>query len=256
AKAGLIETLFDRFDQHLGAQGYIARGGQIIDATIVAVPRQRNTHEENEAIKRGETPDDWEKKPAKNRQKDKDARWTKKHGKSFYGYKNHVNADAKHKLIRRYDVSDAAVHDSQKLDGLLHTGNTSDAVFGDSAYRSAETEATLKGAGLQEPHPCPRSAQSSTLEGERGGEPEEESGSRSHRARVRGSGDFIGWPDRSDDRHRQGTSEDRITEPRLQHPSPRDTRTDGRRMRVASVYAVPEWPAAAPSAAASTSDRP
>ena len=149
AKAGLIERLFDRFDQHLGAQGYIARGGQIIDATIVAVPRQRNTRAENEAIKRGETPDDWEKKPAKNRQKDKDARWTKKHGKSFYGYKNHVNADAKHKLIRRYDVSDAAVHDSQKLDGLLHTGNTSDAVFGDSAYRSAETEATLKAQGFR-----------------------------------------------------------------------------------------------------------
>src|SRR6267142_1792617 len=63
-----------------------------------------------------------------------------KHGKSFYGYKNHVNADAKHKLIRRYDVSDAAVHDSQKLDVLLHRGNTSDAVFGDSTYRSAETE--------------------------------------------------------------------------------------------------------------------
>ena len=51
AKAGLIEKLFDRFDQHLGAQGYIARGGQIVDATIVAVPRQRNTREENEAIK-------------------------------------------------------------------------------------------------------------------------------------------------------------------------------------------------------------
>src|SRR3954469_13756879 len=138
AKAGLIEKLFDRFDQHLGAQGYIARGGQIVDATIVAVPRQRNTREENEAIKRGETPDDWEKKPAKNRQKDKDARWTKKHGESFYGYKNHVNADAKHKLIRRYDVSDAAVHDSQKLDGLLNKGNTSRDVFADSAYRSAE----------------------------------------------------------------------------------------------------------------------
>src|SRR5438552_5379787 len=149
AKAGLIERLFDRFDQHLGAQGYIARGGQIIDATIVAVPIQRNTHEENEAIKRGETPDDWEKKPAKNRQKDKDARWTKKHGESFYGYKNHVNADAKHTLIRRDDVSDAAVHASQKLDGLLHTGNTSDAVFGDSAYRSAETEATLKPQGFR-----------------------------------------------------------------------------------------------------------
>jgi transposase, IS5 family len=132
AAAGLIEKLFDRFDQHLGAQGYIARGGQIVDATIVAVPRQRNTREENEAIKRGQPPEHWETTPAKNRQKDKDARWTKKQGKSFYGYKNHVNADAKHKLIRRYDVSDAAVHDSQKLDALLIKGNTSDAVFGDS----------------------------------------------------------------------------------------------------------------------------
>jgi IS5 family transposase len=47
------------------------------------------------------------------RQKDRDARWTKKHGKSFFGYKNHVNADAKHKLIRRYEVTDAAVHDSR-----------------------------------------------------------------------------------------------------------------------------------------------
>ena len=56
AEAGLIEKLFDRFDQHLGARGYIARGGQIVDATIVAVPRQRNTREENEAIKRGRPP--------------------------------------------------------------------------------------------------------------------------------------------------------------------------------------------------------
>jgi hypothetical protein len=40
-------------------------------------------------VKRGETPSEWEEKPAKNRQKDKDARWTKKHGKSFFGYKNH-----------------------------------------------------------------------------------------------------------------------------------------------------------------------
>jgi IS5 family transposase len=56
AKAGVIEKLFDRFDQHLVAKGYIARGGQIIDATIVPVPKQRNTREENEAIKGGETP--------------------------------------------------------------------------------------------------------------------------------------------------------------------------------------------------------
>ena len=61
--------------------------------------------------------------------------------------KNHVNADAKHKLIRRYEVTDAAVHDSQPLDALLTKGNTSTDVFADSAYRSAETEAKLKARG-------------------------------------------------------------------------------------------------------------
>ena len=76
-----------------------------MDATIVPVPKQRNSREENETVKRGETPAEWEQKPAKNRQKDKDARWTKKHGKSFFGYKNHVNVDRRHKLIRDYAVT-------------------------------------------------------------------------------------------------------------------------------------------------------
>jgi hypothetical protein len=65
----------------------------MVDATIVPVPKQRNSRDENDDVKAGKTPEAWEKNPAKNRQKDKDARWTKKHGKSFYGYKNHVNAD-------------------------------------------------------------------------------------------------------------------------------------------------------------------
>ena len=80
-KAGLIERLFKRFSRHLEAKGYIARGGQMVDATIVPVPKQRNSREENEAVKAGKTPKGWQKNPAKNRQKDKDARWTKKHGK-------------------------------------------------------------------------------------------------------------------------------------------------------------------------------
>jgi transposase, IS5 family len=149
ARAGLIEKLFDRFDQHLAAHGYMARGGQMVDATIVPVPKQRNSRDENEAVKAGQTPAEWAKKPAKLRQKDRDARWTKKHGKSFFGYKNHVNADAKHKLIRCYEVTDAAVHDSQKLEGLLDRSNTSADVFADSAYRSAEIEAKLKASGFK-----------------------------------------------------------------------------------------------------------
>jgi IS5 family transposase len=149
AKAGVVEKLFERFDQHLAAQGYMARGGQMVDATIVPVPKQRNGRDENEAVKAGQTPADWEKKPAKLRQKDRDARWTKKHGKSFFGYKNHVNADVRHKLIRRYEVTDAAVHDSQALDALLTKGNTSTDVFADSAYHSAETQEKLKVRGFR-----------------------------------------------------------------------------------------------------------
>ena len=77
------------------------------------------------------------------------ARWTKKHGKSHYGYKNHVNVDRRHKLVRRYHVSDAAEHDSQVLDDILDGDNTALGVWADSAYRSAEIEATLKEKGLR-----------------------------------------------------------------------------------------------------------
>jgi len=149
AKAGVIEEVFDTFAQQLDAKGFIARGGQMVDATIVSVPKQRNTRDENEDVKAGKTPDGWDEKPAKNQQKDKDARWTKKHAKSYFGYKNHVNADAKHKLIRRYSVTDAAVHDSREFDGLLGAANTSRETFADSAYRSAETERKLQARGLK-----------------------------------------------------------------------------------------------------------
>jgi transposase, IS5 family len=130
-------------------RGYIARGGQIVDATIVSAPKQRNTREENEAIKAGETPEGWEAKSAKNARKDKDARWTMKNEQSFYGYKNHISVDRKHKLIRRYTETDASVHDSQTLDEILDRSNTSNEVWADSAYRSTETEARLKEKGYK-----------------------------------------------------------------------------------------------------------
>jgi transposase, IS5 family len=130
---------------HLEAAGYLARGGQIIDATIVSVPKQRNTKEENEAIKAGQPP---EKQPAKNAQKDKDARWTKRNDESLYGYKNHIGVDKAHKLIRKWDATDAAVHDSRKLSDVLDPSNTSKEVWADSAYRSVEIEARLKEEGL------------------------------------------------------------------------------------------------------------
>src|SRR3546814_4025104 len=68
-QAGAVEGLFNQFDGYLKAKGYLAMGGQIIDATIVPTPRQRNSREDNAAVKAGKTPLQWKKKPAKNRQK-------------------------------------------------------------------------------------------------------------------------------------------------------------------------------------------
>ncbi len=122
AKAGVIKELFDRFDQHLGAKGYIARGGQ--------------------------------------------------------------------------------------------------------------------GPRLPQPHPRARDAPSSALAAAGGSEPEEEPGSSSHRACVRSSGDLRRQPARTDDRHRQSASEDRITEPCVQRPPPRDAGADGYGLRAESAYAA------------------
>ena len=160
-KAGAVEALFNQFDAHLKERGYLAMGGQIIDATIVPAPCQRNSREDNATIKAGETPAGWAVQPAKNRQKDKDARWTQKHGKSHYGDSEQrpvpgaqgsraadINVDRRHKLVRRYVVTSASVHDSQKLDDVLDPANTASGVWADCAYRSEATETTLAERGL------------------------------------------------------------------------------------------------------------
>ncbi len=148
-KAGKVEELFALFDRYLVRQGYMARGGQILDASIVPVPRNHNTRDANAAIKAGEVPEGWADKPAKRSQKDIDARWTKKHGKSHFGYKNHVNVDRKHKFVRRWHVTDASVHDSQAVDALLMQTNTSAHVWADAAYRSDEIEGKLEARRLK-----------------------------------------------------------------------------------------------------------
>jgi len=143
AKAGAIKKLFDLFQKHLEDAGYRAKKGQIIDASYVEVPRQRNTPDENEQIKNGETPEEWKDKPSKLSQKDVDARWTKKNDETFYGYKNHVDIDVKNKLIRNYDVTSAEVHDSQVFEEILDPMNTNPAVYADSAYSSEEHDTLL-----------------------------------------------------------------------------------------------------------------
>ena len=54
-----IGPLFNRFDATLRTAGYIAMSGQIVDATLVQAPRQRNTQAEKADIKAGRVPEDW-----------------------------------------------------------------------------------------------------------------------------------------------------------------------------------------------------
>jgi IS5 family transposase len=152
---GLAEVLFGRFNEQLAWRGHVAKAGQMVDATFLEAPRQRNSREENAQIKAGEEPDGWDD-PAKapmRRQKDTDARWTKKNGENHYGYKNHVNADQAAKLIQSYEVTPAHVHDSQVFETLLDT-ETADAkgrkraIYADSAYRSEAHEERLAELGV------------------------------------------------------------------------------------------------------------
>jgi len=67
-----------------------------------------------------------------------------------FGYKNHISADVKYKLIRRYSVSSAEVHDSNVFEELLDPENTSGDVWADSAYRSQEKIDWLEQMGYRE----------------------------------------------------------------------------------------------------------
>ena len=132
---GLVEKLFARFDDFLNQAGFSARRGQIVDASIVEVPIRRDSREVNDTVKKGEAVEEWT--PAQRCQKDVDARWTRKNGEDFFGYKNHICPDVEHKLIRAYEVTPASVHDSSVFEELLRP-NSDPSVYSDSAYMSAE----------------------------------------------------------------------------------------------------------------------
>lgn len=146
AEKGLERQLFEHFAARLEAEGVFAKSGSIIDATIVEVPRQRNSREENERIKAGQVPAEWDE--AKRAHKDTDARWVKKNGVSFFGYKDHIKTDAGTNLITDYRVTSASVHDSVPFAELVATTDQGKSLHADSAYKSAESDERLKALGI------------------------------------------------------------------------------------------------------------
>jgi IS5 family transposase len=147
-QGGMLEKLFERFNNYLEKRGYGASLGSIIDASIVEVPKQRNSREVNKQIKNGEVPECIMRNKNIERQKDVHARWTMKNGKTYYGYKDHINADAKYKLIRKFEVTAASTPDIKCFENLLDDKNDFNRVWADSAYYSEQSEKLLDERGL------------------------------------------------------------------------------------------------------------
>lgn len=148
-ESGLIEQIFEQFNQFLSSNGLIMNQGKMVDASFTVAPRQRNTHEENKLIKEGRGDELWNDKPNKKKHKDIDARWTKKNNETFFGYKNHTKVDTKSKFIDNYVVTDASVHDSQPLGELLKKSDKGQPFHADSAYTGETQEKTIKDFELE-----------------------------------------------------------------------------------------------------------
>ena len=161
--SGAIRDLFTAFDDQLQGAGYLAMGGQIVDASLVSAPRQCNTKGEKAAIKAGKSAREiWPDAPATAAQKDTDARWTVKIGRPrdkstersvpelaipVFGYKSHIAIDRRFGFIRTFEITDAARHDGKVLRQIVTTDNTASDVWADTAYRSKTNEAWLEKLG-------------------------------------------------------------------------------------------------------------
>ena len=149
ATGGLgAKAIFEAVQQQLQAHGYLPRGGQIVDATIVRAPIQHLDKDEKAQVAEGKVPENWS--PKKLRHKDIQARWTKKHSKSFFGYKLHANVDVRWKLIRRWVVTPANIDDGRTLSKVLDPANTAACLYGDRGYDHQANREVLVARGWRD----------------------------------------------------------------------------------------------------------
>jgi IS5 family transposase len=148
-KHNVIHEIFSLFTEKLQNASLMLKDGAIIDASIVQVPRQRNTREENKQVRDGEIPEEWKDKPNKLEQKDLDADWVKKNGKTFFGYKNHIKIDNGSKLITFYAITAASVHDSAVLEDLLDKNEAGQPLYADSAYSGKNCAKAITSAKME-----------------------------------------------------------------------------------------------------------
>jgi IS5 family transposase len=159
-ETGTLSQVMKAFDGQLQKKGYIPMSGQIVDASLVPAPKQRNTEDEKAAVKAGKTAKEiWQNEPNKAAQKDVDARWTLKIGGKVryrpdgtplpmiaiptFGYKSHISIDRRFGFIREAKVTSATEADGRQLRHVVSPDNSASDVWADSAYRSKYNEKWL-----------------------------------------------------------------------------------------------------------------
>lgn len=164
-ETGTLKRVMKAFDWQLHKKGYLPMSGQIVDASLVPAPKQRNTDPEKDAVKEGKSAAEiWPDEPNKAAQKDVDARWTLKVGGKVryrpdgtplpmiampvFGYKTHISIDRRYGFIRGYAVTSASSPDGRELKNVVTKDNTCADVWADSAYRSQSNEKWLAGQML------------------------------------------------------------------------------------------------------------
>lgn len=119
----LTEKLFRKTEKYLSERNLILSEGTIVDATIVSAPSSTKN---------------------KDRKRDPEMKQTKKGNMWHFGMKIHVGTDTQGRA-HSVAVTDAAVHDSQMMDALLH--GDEEEVYGDKAYASWDRQERLESAG-------------------------------------------------------------------------------------------------------------
>lgn len=133
AACGVMEACFTEITGQLEAKGLLLKQGTLMDATIVASKHNRPPISAGRGAKHDKEPD---------------ADWTYRHGKSCFGYKMHVGVDQGSGLIRRVAVTSAKVYESEVADGLI--SGDEQAVYGDKAYENKARRARLKSEGIKD----------------------------------------------------------------------------------------------------------
>jgi IS5 family transposase len=133
AEKRVMEACFEEVNRQLDAKGLIVRKGTLMDATILAAASRKPDMRAGKAAR-------LEREPA--------ASWTRKNGRSYFGYRLHVGTDQSFNLIRKVALTPAHVAESLVAEALI--SGDEKAVYGDKGYEKKERRARLKAAGVKD----------------------------------------------------------------------------------------------------------